>query len=212
MAHFRDLSRTYGREYFRKMGVGEAATDRGFISIETYVDQALAVFDGLQVNVNQIKKRLMTTTGRGAKNYAKRNFNVLKSRTGTLKKSIDYRLGKDGDYVVITNNATSGKATERRELLSSGSKRRNTTGLGVARNARYGFMLAHGYVSTAKTSRGLTFNINGKWVTKMQVIVQPKDWIEPPVDRYVDSSENHNKMDKELQRQIDYWEKRLTKA
>lgn len=211
MAHFRDYERSWARQYNRQM-VGEAADSRGFVSIETYIDQAMAVFDGLEVNSDQIQKRLMRTTGAGARNYAKRNFKVLHSRTGTLKKSISYRLGSKGDYVVITNNATSGKATSRRELLSRGPRARSRTGIGVARDARYGFMLAHGYVSTAKTSRGLTFNINGKWVTKHQVIVPAKDWIEPPVDRYVDSSELQDRLDKELQRQIDYWEKRLTKA
>ena len=183
-----------------------AGTDNSFISIETYVDQAMAVFDGLEVNSTQIQKRLMRTVGSGASGYLKRNFNkVLHSRTGTLRKSITYRLGRNGDYVVVTNNATSGKATTRRENLKRGN-------LGVARNARYGFMLAHGYVVTAKTSRGLTFNINGKWVRKHFVIVQPKDWVEPPVERYTDSSDLQSRLDKELQRQVDYWEKRLTKA
>lgn len=184
--------------------VGDAADTRGFISIETYVDQALAVFNGLEVNSTQIQKRLMRTVGSGASGYLKKNFK-LHSRTGTLKKSITYRLGRNGDYVVITNNATSGKATARRENLKRGN-------LGVERNARYGFMLAHGYVVVAKTSKGLTFNINGKWVTKHSVIVQPKDWVEPPVERYTDSSELQTRLDKELQKQIDYWEKRLTKA
>ena len=186
--------------------VGDAADTRGFISIETYVDQAMAVFDGLEVNSTQIQKRLMRTVGSGASGYLKRNFNkVLHSRTGTLKRSITYRMGRNGDYVVITNTATADKSAARLGY-------RMGEGSGSGRKARYGFMLAHGYVVKAKTSKGLTFNINGKWVRKHSVIVQPKDWVEPPVERYTDSSELQTRLDKELQRQVDYWERRLTKA
>lgn len=200
---YRDYQRAL---YKQQQGFKEYVRSDGFISIETYIDDAMKVFDGFDVNKNQIQKRLMRTTGIGAKNYAKKNFKVLHSRTGKLKKSITYVLGTDGKKVVITNNAESGKLTARREMIRGGTR------YGKAQKARYGFMLAHGYTIESKTSKGLIFQIGGKWIRKHKVTVKPKDWIEPPVDRYVDSMELKQRLDAELQRQIDYWEKRLTKA
>lgn len=179
----------------------------GFISIEADIDDALRVFDGLAVNQKQIQKRLLRTTGMGAKNYAKKNFRLLKSRTGRLKKSITYRLGRDGNYVVITNSAESDKATARRQTTRRGR-------LGVARKARYGFILAHGFTNVSKNeTRPMRFKASdGRWVSTYRYTVHPKDWIEPPVERYVNSYDLKQRLDAELQRQIDYWEKRLTKA
>ena len=202
----RDLVRLRNKDskYGAHAYLGDANPD-GIISIEVYIDQAMAVFDGLEVNQNQIRRRLMRTTGVGAKNYAKKNIRVIKSRTGKLKKSIGYRLGPDGKYVLITNSAESDRLTAKRETLTRGK-------LGVARKARYGFMLAHGYTIESKTSKGLVFQIGGKWIRKHKVTVKAKDWLEPPVQRYADSMELKQRLDAELQRQIDYWEKRLTKA
>ena len=38
------------------------------ISIQAQVDECLRFFEGLNVNMNQIRKRLMRTTGQGAVN------------------------------------------------------------------------------------------------------------------------------------------------
>ena len=95
--------------------------------------------------------------------------------------------------VIISNNADSGKNTAK-----------------DGRTARYGFMLAAGYTIEAKTDKGLTFNINGQWFRKHSVTVAPKDFVEPSVERYVGSSECEQRIDKEFQKQVNYWEKRIT--
>jgi len=208
MPRFRDDQRMIRRiEKYGTYKYGHLNDSSGFISIQADIDDALAFFDGLEVNQKQIQKRLLRTTGIGASKYAKKNFNALKSRTGKLKKSITYRLGKDGNYVVVTNTAESDNATARREITKRGK-------LGAARKARYGFMLAHGFTNVSKSeNRPMRFLASdGRWVSVYRYAVRARNWIEPPVDKYVNSYDLQLRLDAELQRQIDYWEKRLTKA
>ena len=177
--------------------------ENGSISIKVYVDDCIKFFDGLDVNRNQIKKRLMRTTGQGASQAAKRGFTkTLRVRTGRLKKSITYRMDSISCDVTVVSTADSGKATYR----TMGKRGR----VGRKKNARYGYMLAWGYDIDASTSRGLRFQIDGQWKTRHHVEVKARDWIEPPVDRYADSADLKKRLDKEFQKQVDYWEKRIT--
>ena len=71
-------------------------------------------------------------------------------------------------------------------------------------------MLASGYTVEAKDdSKLLTFQIDGKWFRMHSVTVQPKDFVQKPVENYVESLDCSNRMEKTLQKQIDYWDKKL---
>ena len=163
------------------------------ISVKTDVSEALELFEGLDVNRKAITKNLLSTVGTGAKQAVKKSYNhYLHKRSGKLYKSISSRVARSGDYVAITNNADSGKHTSKDGRL-----------------ARYGFMLASGYNITPKHARFLQFQVNGQWVRKYNIRVAPVDWVEPPVLKYVDSGDAREKLDKALQKQVDYWDKRL---
>lgn len=165
----------------------------GVISIEADISSAMAVFNGLEVNKKTIQKRLLSSVGTGGKQAIKRAYSsLLKKRTGTLYKSIKSYVKSNGSAVVFTNSADSGKNT------GKGGKR-----------GRYGFMLASGYSIEAKGEHLLTFNINGKWIRKHSVTVSEKDFTQGPVERYMDSIDCQNRMDKTLQKQVEYWDKRL---
>lgn len=168
----------------------------GVISIRADVKECFDFFHGLDVNHKTIRSYIMRSVATGAKRAVKRGYGeTLHRRSGTLYKSITAKVKAYGTKVYVSNNADSGKPTAK-----------------DGRTARYGFMLASGYTIEAKTAKGLKFNINGKWITKHSVTVQPKDWVEPSVQRYVDSSEFDTAVDKAFQNQIDYWEKRLAKG
>lgn len=169
-------------------------TGDGYIRIGADISQCMSFFDGLDVNKKAIQKNLLRTVGTGAKQATKKNLNhYLRRRSGTLYKSITSRLSRSGKSVVISNNAESGKNTAK-----------------DGRAARYGFMLAAGYTIEAKTSKGLTFNIDGQWFRCHSVTVHEKDFVEPSVDRYVNSADCGARIDKEFQKQVDYWERRIT--
>lgn len=183
--------------------------DDGAISVKTDIEDCMAFFDGLEVNKTQIRKRLMRVTGRGAVQAAKRGIgNTLHNRTGNLKRGMTYTMGWQGEYVKVYSGADSGKATS--GLRPSQRFLRHGITHEHRRNARYGFMLASGYTATATSSWGMRFQVGGVWVTKHSIRVSPKDWLEPSVIRYADSNDLHNRLEKELQNQINYWEKRIT--
>ena len=177
----------------------------GDLSIKTSIEDCMKFFDGLEVNRTQIQSRLMRTTGQGAVNAAKRGFgNTLKNRTGNLKRHIRYVMGSKARYVTVYSDADSGKATGGTRDTKRGWSREKR------RIARYGFILAWEYTINATKPWGLRFQVGGRWVTKHSITVRPKDWIEPSVVKYADSYDLHSRLDKELQKQINYWEKRLT--
>jgi len=166
----------------------------GVISVSADVSEALAFFDGLNVNKQAIRKNLMRVTGSGAVNAARRGVsNTLHNRTNKLKRGIRFVYGFKYDYVKLYSNADSGKPTSK-----------------DGRNARYGFMLAHGYTIRDQNEETLTFMIGGRWIRKHQITVPPKDWLEPSVLRYSQSAELDQRLDKEFQRQVNYWEKKIT--
>lgn len=167
--------------------------DEGVISIQADISDAMAVFNGLEVNKVVIQKKLLGSVGTGGKQAIRRNYrSVLKKRSGLLYKSIKSYVKRNGSAVVFTNTADSGK----------------NTGKG-GKSGRYGFMLASGYTVEAKDDNLLTFNIDGKWFRMHSVEVKPKDFVENPVERYVDSLDCSNRIEKTLQKQVDYWDKKL---
>lgn len=167
--------------------------DDGVISLKTDIDGAMNLFRGMDVNRKVITKKILQAVGTGGRTAMRRAYrSVLKKRTGTLYKSIRSYVRKNGYELVFTNNANSGKKTAK-----------------DGRIARYGFMLASGYtIPKNNTDKLLTFQINGKWFRMHSVEVKAKDFTEKPLERYTTSADMQVRMDKVLDKQIDYWEKR----
>ena len=165
----------------------------GIISIQGELQNCYRLLDGLEHNNKTVRKYIMRAAATGARQYVKRQYkSVLHKRSGTLYKSITSYVDRKGYKIIFTNNATSDKPTSKDGRL-----------------ARYGFMLASGYTIEPKAGhKTLTFNINGKWIRKHSVTVQPKDFVEGPVERYFNSFEDDLRMEKAAQKQVDYWEKR----
>lgn len=167
---------------------------QGIISIKADVDECLRFFDGLGKSEKTVTKAIMTQVGIGGKKSAKKTYPaIVHKRTGKLFKSIKYKVNKNGQNVIFSANADSGKKTSKDGRL-----------------ARYGYMLASGYSITAKDPhKYLTFNINGKWVKKKSVTVAPRDFIEAPIDRYMESGELRNSIDKAFDKQLEKVAKKL---
>ena len=165
--------------------------EKGAVDLSIEITHAMSFFKELDVNKFAIERRLLRTVGQGAKTSVKRNMGkVVQRRTGNLYRSIYFVVGFKHQVYVATN-ASSGKPTAK-----------------DGRNARYGFMLAHGWDSYDQHEETMTFNINGKWIRRHHIHVEGKDWFEPGVNRFLDSSDCNSRLDKELKKQIDYWDKR----
>ena len=84
----------------------------GVIGIKAEISDAMAVFNGLDVNRKAIQKKILASVGTGGKQAIRRNYrSVLKKRSGTLYKSIRSYVKRNASAVVFTNNADSGKNT-----------------------------------------------------------------------------------------------------
>ena len=166
-------------------------TEKGAVDLSIEMTSALAFFKDLDANKFAIERRLLRTVGQGAKTSVKRYMGkVVQRRTGTLYKSIYFVVGWKHS-VYVSTNASSGKPTAK-----------------DGRNARYGYMLAYGWDSYDQNEETMTFNINGKWIRKHHIHVEGRDWFEPGVFKFLDSPDCNTRMDKELKKQIDYWEKK----
>lgn len=170
------------------------SSDGGYIRVSADINEALRFFDTLDVNHKAIKKNLLRTIGTGAKGAVKRSYgNYLRRRTGNLYRSVTSKISLSGKSVVVYNTAESGKNTAK-----------------DGRAARYGFMLAAGYEIRDQNVETLTFQIDGMWKRRHYVKVEARDWVEPSVERYVRSADAKQRLDKEFQKQVNYWEKRIT--
>ena len=167
----------------------------GVISIQGELQSCYRLLDGIAHNYKTVRKYIMRAASTGARQYIKRNYkSVLNKRTGKLYKSITSYVDRPGYRIIFTNSATSDKPTSKDGRL-----------------ARYGFMLAAGYTVTPKPGKALIFkdSRDGKWVRKYGPIeVKEKDYVEAPVERYFNSSDDDARMEKAAQKQVDYWEKR----
>lgn len=157
----------------------------GLISIKADVIECVRFFDGINDNEKSIKKSIMSQIGQGGRIAVRKQYpGVLHKRTGKLFKSIRYKVYKSGDAVVFSANADSGK---------------NTSKLG--RRARYGYMLAAGYSITAKKD-WLTFFADGSWHKVKEVRVNSFDFMERPIERFMDSHDAEERMDKAFDKQL----------
>ena len=165
----------------------------GIISIRADVDECVMFFDNLGKSEKSISKAIMTEVGKGGKQAAKKNYpSVLNKRTGKLFKSIVYKTYKNGKTVIFSANADSGKKTSKDGRL-----------------ARYGYMLASGYTITAKKDGWLTFFADNEWHKVKEVTVTARDFMEKPIDRYMDSGELRQRIDKAFDKQLEKVAKKL---
>lgn len=165
----------------------------GIISVKADVDQVLRFFDGIKVSEKSISRSIMSQVGQGGRKYVRSRYaSILHKKSGALYKSIKYRVYENGKNVVFSSDANSGKKTSK-----------------DGRIARYGYMLASGYTINAKNGKYLTFNINGKWIKRKSVTVTPRDFMEGPLTRYMESGELKSRIDKAFEKQLEKVEKRL---
>jgi len=169
----------------------------GVFSLQVELQECYRFLDGIEHNNKTVRKYIMRAASTGGRSYVKRQYkSVLHKRTGQLYKSLTSYVDRQGYKIVFTNSADSGKKTSK-----------------DGRTARYGFMLASGYTIQPKDKgKTLTFQTNGKWVRKYSVTVQPKDFVEAPVERYFSSHDCEERMEKAAQKQVDYWEKRAAQG
>ena len=165
---------------------------QGVISIKADVIECIRFFDGLGVSEKTIGRAIMTQVGQGGRIAARKAYpGILHKRTGKLFKSIHFTKFKNGQSILFSANADSGKKTSKDGRL-----------------ARYGYMLASGYTITAKKG-WLTFFADGKWHKVKSVHVDPFDFIERPIERYIDSHDAKERIDKAFDKQLQKVGKRL---
>ena len=172
----------------------------GVVSLQVELQQCYRMLDGIEHNNRKVRKYIMQAASTGGRSYVKRQYkSVLHKRSGLLYKTMTSYVDRNGYKIVFTNSADSGKRTAK-----------------DGRTARYGFMLASGYTIQPKVKgKALIFkdSRDGKWVRKYGPIeVKAKDFVETPVDRYFDSHDCEERMEKAAQKQVDYWEKRAAQG
>lgn len=158
------------------------------ISIEAELNEVMSFFDGLNKDRRAVRKNLLRTVAQKGKTKSKKAYSsVLHKKTGDLYRSIRYYLKSGGKAAVVTAHKKDDPV-------------------------RYGFMLAHGYQSSAKNGKYLTFQIGDKWIRKEQVKrVEPRDFVEGPVMNYVHGPEVESDLEKKLQKEIERIDKREAK-
>lgn len=165
----------------------------GIISIKADVLECVRFFDGLSMSEKSVTRAIMSQVGQGGRKAVKRQYpGILHKRTGKLFKSIRYKSFKNGQSIIFSANADSGKRTSK-----------------DGRIARYGYMLASGYDIQAKNEDWLTFYASGKWHKVKSVHVDPFDFMERPINRYMDSHEAKESIDKAFDKQLQKLGKKL---
>ena len=159
-----------------------------YIEMESQIDEAMELLDGIKHNEKRIKKSVLGMFGTKAKNAAKRQYSsVLNKKSGYLYKTIRRYVYTNGKAVVVT--------AHRKDDLN-----------------RYGFVLAHGATIEPKEHPVLTFKIGDKWISRHSVTIEPKDFIERPTIRYVNSAQAETDLDEIMRKQLDKLEEKQNKG
>ena len=166
--------------------------DQGVISIKADIKEAQDYLSQLGYKRTTINKAILRFVGTGGRQAIRKNYkSILNKRTGNLYKGITSYVYRNGTKVVFTDNVDSGKNTSK-----------------DGRIARYGFMLASGYTIKPKNGKALMFEKNGTKIFSKEITVKPKDWVEAPINRYVESGDCNLRIEKAFQSQIDKWNKK----
>ncbi len=158
------------------------------ISVKADLDDVMRTLSEIDGNKEKIRKRVLSGIASAVKSKVKSSYRkYLHKRSGTLYKSIQSKVTRDGRMAIVSPSAT-----------SSG--------------VRYGYVLAKGTTITAKKANTLTFQIDGKWIRKHSVTIPERDWVEKPARDYIDSPSYKAKLDTLVQKEIDRAERSASRS
>lgn len=159
-----------------------------FIELEPQMDEAVELLGDFVQNEQRTRRSILSQVGTKAKSKAKRDYKgILNKKTGNLYRSIRKYVYHNGRAAVVTAHKPGDPV-------------------------RYGFVLAHGATIEPKNHKVLTFQIDGKWYRRHQVIIKPHDFIEGPVIDYVNGSQIGRDIEKITANIIKKTEERAAKA
>ncbi len=154
------------------------------ISVKADLDDVMRTLSDIEGNKERMRKRVLSGIASAVKGKVKSSYRKhLNKRSGTLYKSIQSKVCRDGRMAIVSPSAS-----------SSG--------------VRYGYVLAKGTTIVPKKAKTLTFQIDGKWIRKHSVTLPERDWVEKPARDYIDSPSYKAKLDTLVQREIDRAERR----
>ena len=158
------------------------------ISAKADLDDVMKTLSEIDGNKEKMRKRVLSGIASAVKSKVKSSYRrYLNKRSGTLYKSIQSKVCRDGRMAIVSPSAT-----------SSG--------------VRYGYVLAKGTTIVPKKANTLTFQIDGKWIRKHSVTIPERDWVEKPARDYIDSPSYKAKLDSLVQKEIDKAEKRKARS
>jgi hypothetical protein len=156
-----------------------------FLSVQSEVKEAMKSFEELEKYTPKIQRSLLAGIGSRVKTIIKKDYmRHLKINTGNLYQDIKRMVVKRGNAVVITTTARG------------------------QNNAFYGHAQAQGSTIRSKTSGGLIFKIDDKWIRKHEVKLPERDWFEQPASSYIGSPAYHKQIEKLVDREIKKLEKK----
>ena len=154
------------------------------ISVKADLDDVMKTLSEIDGNKEKMRKRVLSGIASAVKSKVKSSYRrYLNKRSGTLYKSIQSKVCRDGRMAIVSPSA-------------------NSNGV------RYGYVLAKGTTIVPKKANTLTFQIDGKWIRKHSVTIPERDWVEKPARDFIDSPSYKAKLDSLVQKEIDKAEKR----
>ena len=158
------------------------------INVKADLDDVMKTLSEIDGNKEKMRRRVLSGIASAVKSKVKSSYRkLLHKRSGTLYKSIQSKVCRDGRMAIVSPSASSN-------------------------GVRYGYVLAKGTMITAKKGDALTFQIDGKWIRKHSVVIPERDWVEKPARDYIDSPSYKAKLDSLVQKEIDKAEKRKAKS
>lgn len=158
------------------------------ISVKADLDDVMKILSEIDGNKEKMRRRVLSGIASAVKSKVKSSYrSLLHKRSGTLYKSIQSKVCRDGRMAIVSPSAT-------------------------ANGVRYGYVLAKGTTIVPKKANTLTFQIDGKWIRKHSVTIPERDWVEKPAKDYIDSPAYKAKLDSLVQKEIDKAEKRKAKS
>lgn len=170
----------------------------GTFSIETELKPIMKFLDGIADDKYTVKN-IMKGVGSSARKQVKKNYfaNGLHKQSGNLYRSVKSWVEDNGKSAVV---APKRKRYTKEEYLQGAR--------GYKLDISYGFILAHGATIRPRNKKYLTFQIDGKWVKMKETRIQPRNWVEKPIDRYLASAGYRMRLEELTQRQITRLEKK----
>ena len=157
------------------------------VNIKSDLDEAMDFLKKLDGNKNSMRRRILSGVGTAVKGKVKKSYkSFFNKQTGTLYKSLNSRVIKNGKAVIVSPSANKDKV-------------------------RYGYVLAKGTTIEPKKGDLLTFKIGEKWIRKHSVRIPERDWVGEPSKRYMASAELKERLDTLTQREVDRAEKAAPK-